>query len=178
MIINAPKFSRREDMPASDMIHRLREGILKVGWRRQKGFALAEVVIAIGIFGLAVPGLLVGLLHSYRMASLNRMHTAALAIARTEMEAMRSLVPFNPQLNQVPADLAIGSHTTTDVPIYVDPADENRVIMGSITTTTADPGLSEGGTNLNLRRVTVTVSFAYRGRNYNVSLTTLRASDL
>lgn len=144
---------------------------------RRAGFALPEVLVAIGIFALAMPTLFYGLLHNYRTASLNRIYTAALAVARSEVEAVRALAPFNPQLGQFPPQLALGTTTTQNVPIYVDPADSSYIVAGTLTRSTTDPGLSQGGTNLNLRRVTVTVTFQNLGRTHSVSLTTMRSSD-
>ncbi len=74
-------------------------------------------------------------------------------------------------------------HTTTtpNVFIYQDPVSGKVVVTGTMDTTVADTGITQtfagATTNLNVRRATVTVSYAFRNKNYAVSMDTLRTAD-
>jgi hypothetical protein len=65
--------------------------------------------------------------------------------------------------------------------IYQDPVTGNVVVTGTLTTTITDTGLTSNfinnNTSLNLRKANVTVAYNFRGRNYTVSMDTLRTAD-
>jgi prepilin-type N-terminal cleavage/methylation domain-containing protein len=68
-------------------------------------------------------------------------------------------------------------------PAVLDPATNKPkvIVTGTLTTTIAEVGDSmtlEGiTTTLNTRRATATVSYSFRGKNYNVALDTMRTAD-
>jgi prepilin-type N-terminal cleavage/methylation domain-containing protein len=65
--------------------------------------------------------------------------------------------------------------------IYQDPVSGKVVVTGTLTTTAVDTGLTmtfAGATNsLNVRKVTATVNYSFRNKNYNVAMDTLRTAD-
>ena len=65
--------------------------------------------------------------------------------------------------------------------IYQDPVTGTVVVTGTLTTTITDAGLTSNfinnNTDLNTRRANVTVSYNLRGRDYVVSMDTLRTAD-
>lgn len=66
--------------------------------------------------------------------------------------------------------------------IYQDPVTGTTTVTGTLTVTVSDPGLTMSyinatATNLNARKITATVTYTFRGRNYTVSLDTLRTAD-
>ncbi len=73
------------------------------------------------------------------------------------------------------------STTSKTVPIF-DPvasvAGEKGEIFGTVAITVVNPGLTQGGEPLNLLRVSVNVTYPWRGRDRTVTLSTQRASDL
>ena len=77
--------------------------------------------------------------------------------------------------------LTLGTTTTPNVFVYQDPVSGNVVVTGTMATTVTDLGASmtfAGSTkNLNTYRATVTVTYTYRGKTYNVSMDTMRTGD-
>ena len=64
--------------------------------------------------------------------------------------------------------------------VYEDPVSGSAVVIGTMTTTVTNPGSTMSfvnTTNLNSYRATVTVSYTYRGKTYNVSMDTMRTAD-
>ena len=65
--------------------------------------------------------------------------------------------------------------------IYQDPVSGKVVVTGTLVTTVTDTGVTmtfAGATNnLNVRRVTATVTYSFRNKDYNVSMDTLRTAD-
>jgi prepilin-type N-terminal cleavage/methylation domain-containing protein len=65
--------------------------------------------------------------------------------------------------------------------IYQDPVTGSILVTGTLTTTITDTGMQSNfinaNTNLNIRRANVTVSYTFRGRNYTISMDTLRTAD-
>lgn len=65
--------------------------------------------------------------------------------------------------------------------IYQDPVSGKVIVTGTLTTTAVDTGMTmtfAGATNnLNVRKVTATVNYSFRNKNYNVSMDTLRTAD-
>lgn len=66
--------------------------------------------------------------------------------------------------------------------IYQDPVSGKIIVTGDLITTVADTGMSmtfPGAANnsLNVRRVTATVKYSFRNKNYEVAMDTLRTAD-
>ncbi len=147
------------------------------------GFTLIEIVIAMAVLGTMASGCYIGFnaLNEYSVNS--RLYTEAQAVCQNQIDLILSKEPFDvtttPQ--KIPSILALGTTTTPNVFIYRDPVSGRVVVTGNMTTTVTDVGstMSFAGTvaNLNVRRATVTVSYAFRNRSYNVSMDTMRTAD-
>lgn len=66
--------------------------------------------------------------------------------------------------------------------IYQDPVSGKVVVTGDLITTVADTAMTmtfpgAATNNLNVRRVTATVQYNFRNKQYNVSMDTLRTAD-
>ena len=64
--------------------------------------------------------------------------------------------------------------------IYQDPVTGTVVVSGTLTSTITDASLSMNfinSSNLNTRKASVTVAYNFRGRDYTLSMNTLRTSD-
>ena len=140
-----------------------------------------EVVMALAVLGTMSAGCYVGFnsINSYAVSS--RLYSEALTAAQNQIDVILSKGPFDPVNNKIPTVLAVGTTTTPNVFIYKDPVTNNVVVSGTMTTTITDPGytmtFAGSTTNLNTRRATVTVSYTFRGKNYSISMDTLRTGD-
>jgi prepilin-type N-terminal cleavage/methylation domain-containing protein len=152
--------------------------------RRQGGkraFTLMEVVMALAVVGTMGAGAYVGFnsLNTYAISS--RLYSEAQTAAQNQIDLILSKEPFDPANNKIPTVLTLGATTTPNVFIYKDPVSGNVVVTGTMNTTITDLGttmtFAGSTTNLNTRRATVTVSYTYRGKAYNVSMDTMRTGD-
>jgi type II secretory pathway pseudopilin PulG len=142
-------------------------------WARRSaagGFTLVEVIVAGGLMSLCAAFAYATILVSNRTAVSNRLFTLAQEMARDQIDRLQCAAPYNPQMSQIPADLALGTRTQT-VPLYIDPTRNATVVNATLTTVVSD--LS----SYNARSGLVTVSYAFRGRTYQVQMNTLRTSD-
>ena len=74
----------------------------------------------------------------------------------------------------------VGEPVSKEAFIYQDPVSGKIIVRGTLVTTVADTFSSMtfvGATNLNLRRVTATVNYTFRNKNYVVAMDTLRTAD-
>jgi prepilin-type N-terminal cleavage/methylation domain-containing protein len=146
-------------------------------------FTLIEIVIALAVLGTMSAGCYIGFnaINTYAVSS--RLYTEAQTVCQNQIDLILSKEPFDvtttPQ--KIPSVLALGTTTTPNVFIYQDPVTGNVVVTGNMNTTVTDMGSTmtfAGMTaNLNVRRATVTVSYTYRGKDYNVSMDTIRTAD-
>ncbi len=150
--------------------------------RARAGYTLLEMVIALAVIGTMSAGAYIGFNTVNTYAVSTRLYTEAQAVAQNQIDLILSKGPFDPKTNKVPAVLQLGSTVTPNVFVYRDPVSGNVVVSGTMTTTITDAGYSMtyagATTNLHLRRATVTVSYNFRGTQYDVSMNTLRTSDL
>ncbi len=74
-----------------------------------------------------------------------------------------------------------GQPVSKEAFIYQDPVSGKVIVRGTLVTTVADTGSTMtfvgSNTNLNLRRVTATVNYSFRNKNYAVAMDTLRTAD-
>jgi prepilin-type N-terminal cleavage/methylation domain-containing protein len=147
----------------------------------KRAFTLMEVVMALAVVGTMGAGAYVGFnsLNTYAISS--RLYTEAQTAAQNQIDLILSKEPFDPTRNKIPTVLTLGATTTPNVFVYTDPVSGNVVVAGTMTTTITDLGATmtfAGSTkNLNTYRATVTVTYTYRGKTYNVSMDTMRTGD-
>jgi prepilin-type N-terminal cleavage/methylation domain-containing protein len=142
-------------------------------WARRSaaaGFTLVEVTIAGALMSLCATFAYATILVSNRTAVTNRLFTLAQETARNQIDRLACATPYNPQMSQIPADLALGTRSQS-VPLYVDPTSNATVVTATLTTAITDLG------SYNARSGVVTVSYTFRGRTYQVQMNTLRTSD-
>jgi prepilin-type N-terminal cleavage/methylation domain-containing protein len=169
-----PKYGR--DLPAHFLSMKLSNRL------RQTAFTLAEVMVALGLFGITASAAVSAMLKMNNNAALSRLQTGASTVAQNQIDLALSDSPFNPQKNQIPPELTLGTTSAGDatsptVPVYTDPKTGLRV-LGWMTTVVADTGSTYSGIALNIFRITVTVSYKFKGRQYGVSMSTMRCSDI
>lgn len=76
----------------------------------------------------------------------------------------------------------IGQPVSKQAFIYQDPVSGKVIVTGDLITTVADANMTmtfpgAANNNLNVRRVTATVKYTFRNKNYEVSMDTLRTAD-
>jgi type II secretory pathway pseudopilin PulG len=149
----------------------------------QSAFTLAETLVGMGMLAMVAAGSLWTMNWMNVYATASRLYSEATAKAEQQIDTILTKGPFDPLANppQVPDELTLGTATQNGVLIYRDPVSNQTVVTGTMTTTVSDTGLAGtvGGTatSLNLRQATVTVAWTFRGKDYSVSLDTLRAGD-
>src|SRR5438552_4887597 len=150
---------------------------------RQDAFTYAEMMMALAILALVAASTFAAMSRANRYAVTNRVYTCAHTLVQSQIDTFLSVGPFYPQLSPplVPTELATGTTTTTNVPIYADSASGSTVVDGTMTRTVVDLGLTQttsGVTDdLHTRRLTVTLTYTFSGKNYSIVMSTLRASD-
>jgi type II secretory pathway pseudopilin PulG len=142
------------------------------------GITIVEVVVGLAVIGLFASSAMWALVMMNNKASVARLFTGAQTVAQNQIDLMFCDGPFNPQKGQAPAELAVGTQTQSNIPIYTDPVTNQVVVAGTITTTVTDTGTSYGGYNLNVYSITVDVSYQYRNTTYHVVMNTVRTSDV
>lgn len=146
-----------------------------------RAFTLTEAVMSLAILGAMSSGCYVGFnsINTYAVSS--RLYSEAQTCAQNQIDLILSEEPFDISANKIPAILQIGTTTKPNVFIYQDPVSGKVVVTGTMTTTITDAGATMNfagvNANLNVRRATVTVSYSFRGKDYNVTLDTLRTAD-
>jgi len=155
------------------------ERFLTIRRRRARGFTLPEVIIAGTILALFIVGAVSTMAQINRWATAARLRTLALSLVQQKIDEVLT-TPWS-ALSTTPTVLTAGTTTETKLPLNNDP-------FNSAT------GLSSAFTNLDVQvidtrttvitsisthmvRALVTVSYTYRGRNYSISMTTLRTTD-
>jgi hypothetical protein len=139
--------------------------------------------MALSILALVAASTFAAMSQANRFAVTNRVYTCAQTLVQNQIDTFLSVGPFYPQLNPslIPTELATGTTTTDNVPIYADTASGAAVVSGTMTRTVVDLGLTQttnSVTNdLYTRRLTVTLAYTFGGKNCSIVMSTLRASD-
>ena len=163
------------------LTNRSRDGVASSSRSGLSGFTLIEIVIALAVLGTMAAACYIGFnsLNTYAISS--RLYTEAQTCAQNQIDLILSKEPFDVTNNKIPSVLALGTTTTPNVFVYKDPVSGSVVVTGTMTTTITDVGstmtFAGSTTNLNIRRATVTVSYTFRGKSYNVSMDTMRTAD-
>ena len=140
-------------------------------------------MVAVGIFGIMASASIVALNQMNNRAFISRCQTGASTVAQNQIDLILSDMPFNPQKNQVPPELTLGTTiegtaSNPTVPVYTDPRTGGIVIRGWMTTTIADTATTMSGVALSVYRVGVTVNYKFRGKTYAVTMNSMRCSDI
>ncbi len=139
-------------------------------------FTLVEVITSVAIIAGISVALTTAFLQMNTYAALSRLKTCATVIALNQIELVSTDAPFSPPDEQVPVELVLGTQTAPLI-VYDDP-NANLSVWGVMTTVVEDPGYWQNSMNLNLRKITVTISYTFRNKNYSVTMHTIRASDV
>ena len=94
--------------------------------RRIAAVTLLEIMVAIAVLGTGSSACVATLLNMNHNATLSRLRTGAGTVAQNQIDYFLSIQPYNPQKNQIPPQLAvgtryIGSSAAPTVAIYTDP---------------------------------------------------------
>ena len=146
-------------------------------------FTLVEIVIALGVLGTMSAGAYVGFnaINAYAVSS--RLYSEAHAVAQNQIDLILSKGPFDLTTNppRIPAVLALGTTVKPNVFIYRDSVSGTAVVTGTMSTTVteypATMTYASKTRDLNIRKATVTVSYAWRNKDYRVTMETLRTAD-
>src|SRR5207249_2089442 len=146
-------------------------------FRSSAAFMLVELMVAAAMIAVAASTCLWALANMNRNANIARLYTGASTVAQNQIDLLLTDSPFNPQKNQSPPELQVGTATQTGIPIYQDPA-TGVIVSGTMTTQVADVSQTYNSNTLSMYRAMVTISFRYRGRDYSVAMSSIRASDI
>ena len=145
----------------------------RLKWRRPReaveGFTLVETLVSATIIILITLSVVPAMLQMNTTAMASRLTTMATLLALNQIELAQTDSPFSPPDGQIPVGLTPGEQTSPVI-IYDDP-NWDQTVSGTLTTTvevTAYPYV---------HKVTVTVRYKFRNRDYVVSMHSLRASD-
>ncbi len=148
-----------------------------------RAFTLVEVMVAISLAGIGVSTTIAALTKINSIASVARNLSGATTVAQNQIDLLLSDSPFNPQKTnpdgtvQIPPELTVGTHVTNNVPIYKEPS-TGVIVSGIMTTTVSDISTVYNGFSIPMYQATVTVTYTYLSRNYSVSMSTVRVSDI
>jgi type II secretory pathway pseudopilin PulG len=146
-------------------------------------FTLVETLIGIGMLVLLGAGSFWTMNAMNVYATGARLYSEAIAKAEQQVDAVLTKGPFDPAANPqlIPTVLTLGTTTQNGVLIYKDPVTGQVTVTGTLTTVVTDTGLAgtvgNTATALNLWQATVTVAWTFRGKDYSVSLDTMRTGN-
>jgi len=153
---------------------------------RQGAFTIIELLVALGMIGVTASSMLWGLSMMNNYAILGRLYSGAMETAQQQVDLVLTDAPFSYSSSQskpeLPSVSSGNSNTsTTSVTVYQDSA-TGISVSGTMTTKVDNTGATydlytSGAKNLNIYRITVTVTFVYRGKTYAVTSATMRAPD-
>jgi type II secretory pathway pseudopilin PulG len=162
--------------------------------KRIGGFTLVEAIIGISVLGLGIASTVGALTKFNALASTSRNGTGAYTALMNQVDLIQSLSPFNPQKmndradcdniihTQIPRDycntpptydLTVGTHTYNNIPVYQDP-NSGVIVTGTMTVVVTDIS----ATIANTYRFQITINYTYLTRNYSLSMSTIRTSDI
>jgi type II secretory pathway pseudopilin PulG len=152
-------------------------GLLRSG---NAGLTLVEILIAAALLAVFTAGTVSAVTQMNRYATASRLSTLALAVAQQRID---EVLTTSWQLSQPrPGVLTLGTATEPNLPLNDDAFNSARSDLRSLFTeldlrVPASRTTEITEVSPRIVRAVVTVTFTYRNRPYQVSLTTLRASD-
>jgi prepilin-type N-terminal cleavage/methylation domain-containing protein len=153
-------------------------GLKSPHWRA-RGFTFVELTIAMGILLLFSAITLAAFTQFNRFAAASRLRVHALALAQQRID---EVLTTQWRVGAArPAVLALGNRTETELVINADELNLQNG-LGSIFTPLSAPVKGERtiqveDVSARTLRATVNVKFIFANRTYQVSMTTLRATD-
>ncbi|WP_457643464.1 prepilin-type N-terminal cleavage/methylation domain-containing protein [Persephonella sp.] len=126
-----------------------------MGIKKENGYSLVELLVAMVLFVILLLGLLAGLLIAYDLSTRNLARDEAIKIAQEFSEKYRGM-KFE---NVAPENLSISRQV------------RNTNITYTINTSVND---ELGG---EIKRIVITVSWNYKGKNYSYQLETLKRRE-
>ncbi len=154
--------------------------------RGAAGFTIVEAVVGISVLGIGAAATIGTLTKLNSIASVARNATGAYTAVMNQIDLIQSDSPFNPQKTntdgtaQIPPELQLGTQTQANVAVYKDPS-TGVVVAGTMTTAVTDISstYTSGATfSLTMYKAVVTLNYTYLNRNYTISMSTIRASDI
>ena len=148
----------------------------------RSAFGIAEQVVAMAIVATVLVASVAGLLQSNRQAAVYRALTAARAVVERNIENALNVTYNSTATPAILATTAAGGVVYDDegdgdnlVDIVVqDSTGTNKLIKGTLTRTVVAEANPQSASII---RITFSVTFTMRGRNYTTAMTTLRAID-
>jgi hypothetical protein len=135
-------------------------------------------MIGLTVIVVAAAAVLFALVQMNRTASVARLYTAGQFIVQSNIDTIQSDTPFVPQNSLIPAELKLGTTSSSGVPIYFDPNTGAVVASGTLTTTVSDISNTSNSANPQYAyQATVQLDYSYRSKNYEVMASTVRGSD-
>lgn len=125
---------------------------MRKGIFNSKGISFTEILIAIVIFAMSITAMVEGLLFGNRRIKASTYRTAAIIVAQERIEAMK-----NDTFDNV---------TETNYP-------DDTPTLDSTLGMTCNRDITITGSNY--KTITVAVTYTYRGRQYQETLTTIRS---
>ena len=150
--------------------------------KRCGGFGITEQVVAMGILAIVLAAAIAGLLQANRQATIYRALTSARAIVERNIETALNVTYDSVTTPPILATTSAGGSVYDDegdgdnmVDVVVqDSAGTNKLIKGTLTRTVLAEANPQGAP---MKRITFSLTFAMRGKNYTTSMTTIRAID-
>lgn len=145
--------------------------------RLRKGFSLVEVLFGIFLAGLCATVLAATMPVATNSRVQANYQNMALSLAQKQMEAVRSLGYANLTPQQMQTNLLIDSATPVDTNTFSFTNVDNAMFDNPSTVLPQGQGrITVEQVELDMRRVTVEVSYNYKGRTQRVRLATLIAN--
>ena len=160
-----------------------------------------EAIIGISVLGLGIASTVGALTKFNSFASSSRNATGAYTALINQVDLIQSMSPFNPQKmndhedcdhiihSQIPKDFcnnpptydltvtgAGAPHTYNNIPVYQDP--NSGVIVSGTMTVAVDDITTLPVLPVNTFRFKITITYTYLNRQYSLSMSTIRASDI
>ena len=147
--------------------------------RGTAGFTLVEVLVAGALLAALISGTVTALTQLNRWATAARLRTIATAVAQQRIDQIETTAWQ--VVGTRPALLTAGTTTENNVPLNNDDYNASTSLVSPYTNLDSQVLATRTTvvTDLTARtlRATVTVSFKYRNRDVNITLSTLRATD-